>query len=164
MIPDVSRAQNVRFWTVSVGKNIEIFENVPKICYHGHLKLLLFGFLTTPKWSEKKVQILFERTYFSRSFGVPNASLSVLSSELEEKEDSFFYIWILPRANELIWTLKQKADEKKKHFFKTAVTFRKINIFRWDFFKTISTRSENSISGLTVTFRHPEKRYQPSKW
>ena len=33
--------------------------------------------------------------------------------------------------------------------FQNTVTLRKINIFRWDFFKTISTRSENAISGLT---------------
>ena len=32
--------------------------------------------------------------------------------------------------------------------FQKSVTLRKNNIFRWDFFKTISTRSENSISGV----------------
>ena len=37
---------------------------------------------------------------------------------------------------------------KKKPFFQKSVTLRKINIFPWDFFKTISTRSENSISGV----------------
>ena len=36
----------------------------------------------------------------------------------------------------------------KKNLFQKPVTLRKINIFLWDFFKTISTRSENFISGV----------------
>ena len=38
---------------------------------------------------------------------------------------------------------------KKKSLFKKAVTFRNFDIFPWDFLKTISTRSENSISEVT---------------
>ena len=38
---------------------------------------------------------------------------------------------------------------KKNARLEKSVTLRNFDIFRWDFFKTISTRSENAISGLT---------------
>ena len=46
----------------------------------------------------------------------------------------------------------------KKTLFQEPVTFRKINIFLWEFFKTISTRSENTISGVFQTCSATSKK------
>ena len=90
----------------------------------------------------EKIQGILESIFFRKKMDLTQEMTSIFKDQTHFLSHTFFFAG-------------------KKKVIRSLGSFRKMNIFLWDFFKQYLLDLKTPFLGLPVTFRHPGERYQP---